>query len=180
VHGLAAARQARVTELRRYLKSLSQRVSDDKLAVSIDVFSETPLYEGIVHKVIASRPDRVMKSAVHEPSSRHSVLGANDWQLVRTCPAPLLFGRGRTWNSPPRFAAAVDASEAETPGLGAKILYTAALLRAGCRGELDVLFGERPEASVQDREVHSASCASSPPTFISMRSRFDLSRATRR
>jgi nucleotide-binding universal stress UspA family protein len=51
----------------------------------------------------------------------------------------------------------VDVSEAETPGLGAMILHTAALLRAGCRGELDVLFGERPEVSAQDREAHAAS-----------------------
>lgn len=156
-HGLAAERQARVEDLRRYLQSLSNRAAAEKLAVSIDVISDTPLYEGIVHKVIASRPDLVMKSSVHEPSSRHSALGANDWQLVRTCPAPLMFGRGRTWNTPPHFAAAVDVSEAETPGLGAMILHTAAMLRAGCRGELDVLFGERPEASAQDREAHAAS-----------------------
>jgi universal stress protein E len=156
-HGLAAARRARNQELCRYLKSLSERVAAEKLTVSIDVISETPLYEGIVRKVIASHPGLVMKSAVHEPSLRRSALGANDWQLVRTCPAPLMFGRGRTWHAPPHFAAAVDVSEAETPGLGAVILHTAALLRARCGGELDVLFGERPEASAQDREAHAAS-----------------------
>jgi universal stress protein E len=156
-HGLEAARQAGVMELRRYLRPLSDRVTAEELAVSIDVFAETPLYEGIVHKVIASRPGLVMKSAVHEPSSRRSALGANDWQLVRTCPAPLMLGRGRTWHIPPHFAAAVDVSEAETPGLAAIILHTAAMLRAGCHGELDVLFGERPGSSAQDREAHAAS-----------------------
>jgi universal stress protein E len=156
-HGLVAAREARALALRQYLQPLSDLIAAEQLAVSIGVSAETPLYEGIVHKVIASRPDLVMKSAVHEPSSRRSALGANDWQLVRTCPAPLLFGRGRAWHIPPRFAAAVDVSEAETPGLGAMILHTAALLSAGCGGELDVLFGERAEASAQDRDVHAAS-----------------------
>jgi universal stress protein E len=155
-HGLEAAREGRATQLRQYLQTLGERVTAEKLAVAIDVASESPLYEGIVHKVIASHPDLVMKSAMHDPSSRHSILGANDWQLVRTCPAPLMFGRGRAWRVLPRFAAAVDVSEAETPGLGALILRTAALLGAGCRAALEVLFGERSEVSERDREVHSS------------------------
>jgi universal stress protein E len=151
------ARQASLLELRRYLQRLSDRVTAEKLAVSIDVVSESPLYEGIVRKILGSHPDLVLKSAVHDPASQHSALSANDWQLVRTCPAPLLLSRGRTWGVPPCFAAAVDVSEAETPGLGAMILRTAALLRSGCRGELEVLFGEGSEASEQDRKVHANS-----------------------
>jgi universal stress protein E len=154
--GREGARQASELELRGYLQGLSDRVTAEKLAVSIDVASESPLYEGIVRKIIGSRPDLVLKSAVHDSASRHSALSANDWQLIRTCPAPLLLGRGRAWRVPPSFAAAVDVSEAETPGLGAMILHTAALLRAGCRGELEVLFGEGSEASAQDREVHAS------------------------
>ena len=155
--GREGARQASVLDLRRYLQRLRDQVAAEKLAVSVDVASESPLYEGIVRKIHASHPDLVLKSAVHDPASRHSALSANDWQLIRACPAPLLLGRGRAWRVPPCFAAAVDVSEAETPGLGAMILHTAALLRAGCRGELEVLFGERSEASEQDRAVHASS-----------------------
>jgi universal stress protein E len=153
--GLEAARQARAAELHEYLQALGKRAIADRLPVAIDVMSESPLYEAIVEKVISGHPDLVMKSAVHKPASRHSALGANDWQLVRACPAPLMFDRGRSWGVPPRFAAAVDVSEAETPGLGAMILRAAALLRTGCGGELDVLFGERSEASERDREEHA-------------------------
>jgi universal stress protein E len=51
--------------------------------------------------------------------------------------------RGRSWQPHPRFAAAVDVSPDETPGLARAILSTASYLAAGCGGDLDVVYSQR-------------------------------------
>jgi universal stress protein E len=115
-----------------------------------------PLSEGIVHKVFKSCPDLVMKAAESEQSAGRPTLDANDWQLVRTCPVPLMLSRGGAWSSRPRFAAAVDVSEEETPGLLERILRSAAYLSAGCGGELDLVFGEGSGADAPSGKSHAA------------------------
>ena len=154
--GVETARQKAVADLYDYLRRLSHWVTAQNVAVTIDVVCESPLYEGIVHKVFKSCPDLVMKAAASESSEGRPTLDANDWQLVRTCPVPLMLSRGGAWSSRPRFAAAVDVSEAETPGLLERILRSAAYLSAGCRGELDLVFGECPGADAPSGKSHAA------------------------
>jgi universal stress protein E len=138
------------------LRRLSHLVTAQNVAVSIDVVCESPLYEGIVHKVFKSCPDLVMKAAASESSAGRPTLDANDWQLVRTCPVPLMLSRGGAWSSRPRFAAAVDVSEEETPSLLERIIRSAAYLSAGCRGELDLVFGECSGADAPSGKSHAA------------------------
>jgi nucleotide-binding universal stress UspA family protein len=154
--GVEAARQASVEALCTYLRRVAERLAPENLAVSIEAVSDTPLYESIVHKVLGSRPDLVMKAAATEISGGHAKVGLNDWQLVRLSPVPLLLGRGRAWPERPRFAAVVDVSEEETPGLAARILALAEQLRAACGGvAIDVLFGERAGTAQQVHEAHA-------------------------
>jgi universal stress protein E len=154
--GVETARQNSVADLNDYLRRVSHLVTAQNVAVSIDVVCESPLYEGIVHKVFKSCPDLVMKAAASEQSAGRPTLDANDWQLVRTCPVPLMLSRGGAWSSRPRFAAAVDVSEEETPGLLERILRSAAYLSAGCRGELDLVFGECSGADAANGRSHAA------------------------
>jgi universal stress protein E len=154
--GVETARQTAVADLYDYLRRLSHLVTAQNVAVSIDVVCESPLYEGIVHKVFKSCPDLVMKAAASEQSSGRPTLDANDWQLVRTCPVPLMLSRGGAWSSRPRFAAAVDVSEEETPGLLERIVRSAAYLSAGCRGELDLVFGECSGPDAPGGKSHAA------------------------
>ena len=67
-----------------------------------------------------------------------------------------MLSRGGAWSSRPRFAAAVDVSEEETPGLLEKILRSAAYLSAGCGGELDLVFGECSGAEAPSGKSHAA------------------------
>jgi universal stress protein E len=154
--GVETARQNAVADLYDYLRRLSHSVTAQNVAVTIDVVCESPLYEGIVHKVCKSCPDLVMKAAAGERSAGRPTLDANDWQLVRTCPVPLLLSRGGAWSSRPRFAAAVDVSAEETPDLLDRILHSAAYLSAGCRGELDLVFGECSGADAPNGKSHAA------------------------
>jgi len=153
--GLTEARHARVIQMRGYLQQLRDQHAAPDVEVSIDAGCESPLYEGIVHKLFKTLPDLVMKAAALESEGR-GALDVNDWQLVRTCPVPLLLSRGRLWPARPHFAAAIDVSEEETPGLAEMILRTAEFLRAGCQGELDILFGERRDIDGRTRDEHTA------------------------
>lgn len=154
--GLMEARQARVMHLRDYLQPLCDQLAAQNVEVSIDAACESPLYEGIVRKVLRSAPDLVIKAAALEPFEGRGALDVNDWQLVRTCPVPLMLSRGGVWPRRPHFAAAVDVSEEETPGLAEMILRTAECLRAGCQGELDILFSERTGTDGRTRQEHAA------------------------
>jgi len=142
---IETARQSTRADRYDYLRRLSHLVTAQNVAVSIDVVCENPLYEGIVHKVFKSCPDLVMKAAASEGSVGRAALDPNDWQLVRTCPVPLMLGRGGTWSSRPRFVAAVEASDEETPGLRERIVRSAAYLSAGCRGELNLVIGKHSD-----------------------------------
>ena len=106
--GVEEARQACIADTHRYLEALRQSAAAADVSISIDAGCHSPLYESIVRKVLRERPDLVIKN-VAGTSCR---LDTTDWQLMRTCPATLLLTRGRPWQSPPRFAAAVDASAA--------------------------------------------------------------------
>jgi len=153
--GVEAARHKCVADLNDYLRRLSYLVTAQDVAVSVDVVCESPLYEGIVHKVFKTCPDLVMKAAAGGDSAGRSALDPNDWELVRTCPVPLLLSRGRAWSTRPRIAAAVDVSDEENPRLLQRILRSAAYLSEGCHGELDLVFGERSGADALS-EAHAA------------------------
>jgi universal stress protein E len=154
--GVEAARQKCVADLNDYLRRLSYVVTAQDVAVSVDVVCESPQYEGIVHKVFKTCPDLVMKAAAGGDAAGSSALDSNDWELVRTCPVPLLLSRGRDWSTRPRFAAAVDVSDEETPRLLQRILRSAAYLSEGCHGELDLVFGERSGADALTEKAHAA------------------------
>ncbi|HEY2399297.1 MAG TPA: hypothetical protein VGI23_03030, partial [Steroidobacteraceae bacterium] len=76
---------------------------------------------------------------------------ATDWQLMRSCPAPLMLTRGRAWQQTPKFAAAIDVSAAETAGLAQGILATAQLLRS-MGGDLEILYAEPLELQDGERQ----------------------------
>jgi len=146
--GVEQARQACIVDAHRYLEELKQAASAPDVNIATDAGCESPLYESIVRKVIRERPDLVIKSVAGTPCQ----LDVTDWQLMRTCPATLMLTRGRPWQSPPRFAAAVDSSGAESRGLPHDILRAAQLLIDCVGGELNVLYAEPIDMSDDQRE----------------------------
>jgi universal stress protein E len=126
------------------------------VSVTLHVATSSPLYEAVVRRVLEVRPDLVIKSAAgHHPLQRFT-LDANDWQLARTCPVPLMLTRGRPWSAAARFLAAVDVSDANTSSLARSILQTAGFLTLGCGAQLDVVYSEtdgtNEEGSARRRE----------------------------
>ena len=159
--GAEEARQSCLASARHYLESLCHSVVAEDVRISIDVACESPLYKGILHKVLQMCPDLVIKgagggSANGDRPARSRALDVNDWQLVRTCPVPLLLVRGAPWGPRPQIGAAVDVSEEETPGLVRAILQMAGCIARSCNGDLDVLYGSGPTGAEGTKEQAGA------------------------
>lgn len=140
--GVEAARRGCIRKARHYLESLRDAVAGAGVPIRVDAVCDSPLFEGIVRKVLRSRCDLVIKNAGSRYPSHRRIWDANDWQLMRACPATLLLSRGKSWQASPRFAAAVDVSSQETAELPEEILRTSRLLADGCHGQLEVLYSE--------------------------------------
>ena len=139
--GVEDARSACVTEACAYLRELRASVGASGVEIAVDARCESPLYEGVVRKVVRCGADLVMKRAGGAESARGTA-DQNDWQLMRTCPATLLMSRGQSWARPARFAAAIDVSQEETTGLARQVLESACMLAAASSAGLDVLYVE--------------------------------------
>lgn len=145
--GVKEANRACITDGLQYLESIRRSIAED-VTVTTHVATSSPLYEAIVRRVVEADPDLVIKSAAgHHPLQRFT-LDANDWQLARTCPVPLMLTRGRPWSATGRFAAAVDISDAGNTTLARSILQTAGFLTLGCGGQLDVVYSESETADL--------------------------------
>jgi len=130
------ARDSSLFGAREYLESLWRSFSADDVAVTMDVACETPLYEGILHKLRRSAPQLVVRGA----SGREGrIFGAGDWDLAQSCPVPLLLTKGRLWDARPVIAAAVDVSSEESPALTHSILGLAKRFAEVGHGTLEVL-----------------------------------------
>lgn len=148
--------QASVLDHRGYLEALRASVHAPDLDISIDTTCDSPLYERIIKKVLADRPDLVMKSPSGTHPLRRLTLDSNDWQLMRACPVTLMLVRGKIWGERPRFAALVDVSVEETPHLAEAIVHTSEYFALGCQGELDLVYSEKDEDGSQRTERAAA------------------------
>jgi universal stress protein E len=154
-NGMSAKRQY-TEEAITYLNELAEAASLEDVEVSVCASCESPLYEGIVHKVMQSRPDLVMKHAGGGGAPSHVAFDANDWQLMRKCPVTLLITRGRAWQSHPHFAAAVDISSREIDGLASSILDTSAMLSAAHGGHTEILCSLPADAAADLKDTRTA------------------------
>jgi len=140
------ARAASVAAARRYLTDLRESIDEDGVDIAIDAQCESPLYESVVRKVLRSAPDLVIKAIAATDARKHRPPDPNDWQLMRTCPVTLILTGSREWRYPPRFAAAVDVSEAETEEVARSVMEAAVVLAEASAAKLHVLYGEAAAA----------------------------------
>jgi len=140
--GIEQAYAESVAQARAYLTDLKACANVTDVDMAIDARCESPLYEAVVRKVLRSGADLVIKGLAGGRCGQHSTADANDWQLMRTCPATLVFARRKAWHTPARFAAAVDVSEQETMRLPQDVMQAARTLALPWQAHLDVMYGE--------------------------------------
>lgn len=153
--GVEDARMECIANARAKLENLWREAGAPDVNVTLDAVCESPFYAGIVHKVQESKPDLVLKALGGNSRKKSPVMSPSDWELVRTCPVPLMLVGTRTWASPPRICAAVDLGTSEGNGLSEDILRTAGQLSTCCNGTLEVMYGcgeAREESVSQSRE----------------------------
>lgn len=150
--GTAEARRACFTSGHRYLDAIRRSLAED-VSITTHVACESPLYEAVVHRALETRPDLVIKGAAGRRPLQRFALDANDWQLARTCPAPLMLTRGRSWSAQPHFTAAVDVSEHEGRTVARSIMQAAGFLALGCHGDLDIVFSSADHVTEEMRRL---------------------------
>ena len=136
--GISDAVAQCMQDSQRFLEAVRASVVADDLDIRTSVACETPLHLGILRKIEAVRPDLVIRCVEARGQQRQSALTPTDWQLLRSCPAPLMLTRGRTWNPVPRIVAAIDLQPPQG-GLAQRVLAAASYLASGCAGALDVV-----------------------------------------
>ena len=151
--GVQEARASCSLQARRYLESLKESANAPDVTISVDSACESPLYESVVRKVLREHPDLVVKNVTRPDGQRRAEFDATDWQLMRSCPAALMLTRGRPWETPPKFAAAVDVSAVESAGLPQDILQAAQTLLQSAGGELEILYAESMDLMEGEREA---------------------------
>ena len=160
------ARESCLDESRRFLDSLWRSLGVKDVKASMSVACESPLYAGIVHAVERDHPDLVVRGTGSAHRTRSASgdspagLDANDWELVRACPSPLLLTHGRVWKPHPVIAAAVDLSTAESAELTRTILRTAAGVAQSAGGDLEIVHaGLFDRAQPQEESSRHAALA---------------------
>jgi universal stress protein E len=139
----SAAPQA-TAHAHQYLQALRASVTAPDVAITTDGAFEGFLPEYIAQKVVEQGAELVIKAAGHRRMGHSSRI---DWQLIRSCPAPLLLTQGRAWHPRPRFAAAIDILDRRTPNLPVAIAQTSSWLRGACGADLTMMYAQTQKSS---------------------------------
>lgn len=127
----------------RRLQAIAAPLLASGLTVDVDARWDSPLYAGIVRKVVDSSADLVLKDTHYVAPLRRSLFSNTDWGLIRECPAMLWLVKPRAFAAKPCVVAAIDPfHEHDKPAkLDAKILAKAEELATASNGELHLFHG---------------------------------------
>ncbi|MEZ5475861.1 MAG: universal stress protein, partial [Steroidobacteraceae bacterium] len=105
-----------------------------------------PVQEAIVRRALAKRADLVVLESEHHIPGAHLVVSHSDWELIRTCPMPVLLVRTARKYQKPKVLAAIDPQHAhdKPASLDKTLLATAASYANLLAGELHAAHAYRP------------------------------------
>lgn len=134
---------------------------DRGLKVTTHVRWEKLVHQGIVARAREWPADLVVKDTHYHGLIRRTVLTNTDWNLIRTCPAPLLLAKPEPWGKPLRVLAAVDPGHQDDPGgrLDDTILEHGVALARELGGELHVVHAFFPAELIASASALAAAPA---------------------
>lgn len=140
------------TARREQLEKLAARIRKHGIDVDVAADWDYPPYEAIIRKAQRISADLVVVEN-HHGSGRHParwLLSYTDWELLRTCPMPVLLVKNRRLYHRPRVLAAIDPSHAfaKPANLDRQILRAGAQLVHALHGELHALNVYYPTVAV--------------------------------
>ena len=125
----------------RALDALAAPLLDQGIRVETAALWGHPPYHEIIHEVHRWEPDMLIHSARRHSRISRLFLTNEDWQLVRTCPCPLLLIKDKPWTHEPGLIAAVDPmhDHDKPAGLDHKIIRAAEDFARILDGQVHVL-----------------------------------------
>jgi universal stress protein E len=143
---LDKARKSLIENHTKRLAKLAEKISGGGVAVTVDAVWDKPLHEGIVRKVLRSKPGLVVKDTHYHSAINRALFSNTDWELIRDCPAPLLLVKPHEIGPDVSLIAAVDPMhERDKPAeLDRRIIEIGGSLTAALGGRLDVLHAFDP------------------------------------
>jgi len=135
------ARENLMSILTEKLETLAAPLRQRGLDVAIDVAWDHPLEDGIVRKVLRTRPWIVAKDTHHHSVLKRTIFSNTDWHLIRECPVPLFLVKPEPLPEQPKVYAAIDPMHVheKQAQLDHAIFNFATLLVQGTGGELHVV-----------------------------------------
>lgn len=145
---LRQLREEFVSERLEYLEETAEDLRAEGLAVETHVHWDNPTYRGIVRRVEESSPDLVVKDTHYHTVLRRTLFTNTDWNLIRTCPAPLLLAKAGEWPDTPRILAALDPGHVgdKPAALDHDILEWSELVAAHMGGQVHAVHAFFPAA----------------------------------
>jgi len=105
---LEKARAEIISGHEKRLETLAEPLRNSGLVVKTTALWDHPLHEGIVRHAAAVGADIVFKDTHHHSAVSRALLTNTDWNLIRSCAAPLWLVKPRDVPATPIFVAAVD------------------------------------------------------------------------
>jgi universal stress protein E len=138
------------TNIKGELETLAAPLRDRGLDVTTEIVCADPLHVGLIDRIKHTNADLVVKDTHHHSLAQRTFLTNTDWQLIRTCPVPLLLTKGAPWAEVPRIVAAVDPGHVNDKPemLDHWIVEHASLFAQRLNGELHVVHVYLPMAII--------------------------------
>jgi universal stress protein E len=150
------------------VKALLESLADPLRARGLDVTTETecadPLHAALVDRTKRTSADLVVKDTHHHSLAKRTFMTNTDWNLIRSCPVPLLLTKASPWRPAPRILAAVDPGHVNDKpvALDHRILEHAALFAKALGGDLHAVHAYLPLAII------AAATGGTPPMAVSV------------
>ncbi len=137
---LNTAQQGYIQSQKRWVKTYQQEVIEQGISCELDVVWHKPVYEAINNKAKQIKASLVIKSTHEHPAVNKIFFTPNDWQLIKSCPCPLILAKPSTKNAYKTLVAAIDpALNHDKPAtLDHKILLTASQLAKVIKANLNI------------------------------------------
>jgi universal stress protein E len=145
-----------------WLESLAEPLRREGIEVTTEVVSADPLHAELVERVKHTCAELVIKDTHHHTVAHRTFLTNTDWELIRTCPVPLLLVKATPWSERYRIGAALDPGHLDDKPrlLDRCILQEAARFAQTLDGEVHPIHAYIPAAMI------AAATASVPPIVI--------------
>ena len=106
-----AAKKGFLNSQKRWVESYKEEVTKHQLDCDVSVVWHKPLYEAIIQRAKEAEVDLVIKSTHDHPTINKVFFTPNDWQLLKSCPIPLILAKQETSDSYKTIIAAIDPAQ---------------------------------------------------------------------